>query len=271
MSKRGREVRWLLVIGMVLFTVISYLMRTQVNPITGEQQRVDLTPQQEVALGLEATPSIIQQHGGLSTNRIHRDRVDQIDLRLLESFDRRLATEGKPPLEYPFKFHLLADQQTLNAFALPGGPIFITTGLFSRLESDGQLAGVLGHEIGHVIERHSAQRLAKQKLTEGLVGAAGVGSDSNGAGMAQMLGAMVSMKYGREDELESDVWGVRLCAAAGYDPRAMIGVMKILDEASSGGQPEFMSTHPKPANRAAYIEEVIAQEFPNGVSANLRP
>jgi predicted Zn-dependent protease len=79
------------------------------------------------------------------------------------------------------------------------------------------------------------------------------------------------MKYGREDELESDKWGVRLMADAGYHPEAMIQVMRVLEEASGGGgTPEFLSTHPKPANRVAYIKEVIAEEFPNGVPAGLK-
>ena len=87
---------------------------------------------------------------------------------------------------------------------------------------------------------------------------------------AQAIGQMVSMKYGRSDELESDKWGVRLTYLAGYDPRSMIGLMKILDEASRGAAPpEFLSTHPKPANRVAYIEQVIAEEFPQGLPGGL--
>lgn len=113
--------------------------------------------------------------------------------------------------------------------------------------------------------------MAKQQLTQGLAGAAGVaGGGYDSARMAQAIGQMVNMKYGRKDELESDLWGVRLSALAGYDPRAMIGVMDILDEASQGGPPEMMSTHPKPANRKAYIERVLKREFPNGVPQGLR-
>jgi predicted Zn-dependent protease len=79
------------------------------------------------------------------------------------------------------------------------------------------------------------------------------------------------MQYGREDELESDRWGVRLSAMSGYDPRAMFGVMKVLEEASRGGPPEMLSTHPKPANRVKYVEEVIQKEFPQGLPPNLEP
>ena len=89
--------------------------------------------------------------------------------------------------------------------------------------------------------------------------------------MAQAVAQMASMKYGRDDELESDKWGVRLTAMAGYDPRAMIGVMEILDKAGGAAPPEILSTHPKPANRVAYIERVIEEEFPNGVPSGLEP
>ena len=99
------------------------------------------------------------------------------------------------------------------------------------------------------------------------------GGDINSARMAQMVGQMVNMKYGRQDELESDRWGVQLTAEAGYDPRAMLGVMEILDQASGGGGGplEMMSTHPKPANRMQYIKDVIAEAFPQGLPSGLEP
>jgi predicted Zn-dependent protease len=150
--------------------------------------------------------------------------------------------------------------------------VFITQALYGALETEGQLAGVLGHEIGHILARHGNKQMARQGLFQGVAGAVGVlGGDMNSARMGQMISAVLSTKYGREAELESDKWGVRLMAMAGYDPTSMIGVMKILEEASGagGGPPEFLSTHPKPANRVEYIKEVIAQEFPDGVPAGL--
>ncbi|MCA9304546.1 MAG: M48 family metalloprotease, partial [Phycisphaerales bacterium] len=136
-----------------------------------------------------------------------------------------------------------------------------------------QLAGVLGHEVGHVIERHGAQRMAKQQLTQGLVGAAGVAGDSQTAAqMAAAIGNLVNMSYGRDDELESDGWGIELMVNAGYDPRAMIGVMEILRDAGGGGrQAEFFSTHPNPENRIEKIEAAIHKLFPNGVPDGLKP
>jgi len=174
---------------------------------------------------------------------------------------------------YKFSFHVLADPRTVNAFALPGGPIFITEGLLRLLKTEAELAGVLGHEIGHVIARHSSERLAKQQLTQGLVGALVVGSgDYTTAQIGQVVGSMISMSYGRDDELESDALGIRIMAEARYDPRAMIRVMEVLAKASGGGsrQPEFFSTHPAPENRSTRIREEISRRFPNGVPEGLK-
>jgi len=170
----------------------------------------------------------------------------------------------------------LADAETVNAFALPGGQVFITAALFERLQTEGQLAGVLGHEIGHVVARHSAEHIAKAQLMEGLTGAAVIAaydpenpSSAQRAQMAAVVGQLVSMKYGRDDELESDQLGVRFMTEAGYDPNALIGVMQILAESGGGGQPEFFSTHPNPENRVEKIEAAIAAEYPDGVPDGL--
>jgi predicted Zn-dependent protease len=217
-------------------------------------------------LGLQVMPQMVAQHGGESRDPGATQMVNRVGFRLLQALQDNLAENGRE-LPYEFDFHLLADRRTVNAFALPGGQIFITEALFAALETEGQLAGVLGHEIGHVIERHGNKRMAQEQLFTGLATAAGtVGGDASSMQMAQMAKQMISMKYGREDELESDKWGVRLLALADYDPRAMIGVMKVLEEAAgSGGPPEMMSTHPKPANRVKYIEDVLQLEFPDGV------
>src|SRR5919109_305306 len=173
---------------------------------------------------------------------------------------------------YKFSFHVLADPRTINAFALPGGPVFITEGLMRLLKSEAELAGVLGHEIGHVIGRHSSERLAKQQLTQGLLGALIVGSgDYTTAQIGQVVGSMINMSYGRDDELEADGLGVRIMAEGGYDPRALIRVMEVLAKASGGSrQPEFFSTHPAPENRAERIRQEIAKRFPQGVPAGLK-
>ena len=267
----GIPVRLLIAGAIALFSIISYFSMGDANPITGETQRVAMTPDEEIALGLQAAPQMAAQHGGLLRNQKAQDQVDRIGAELLVAVNKIVQKNGGEN-PFDFEFHLLADPNSVNAFALPGGQVFITAALYNRLETEGQLAGVLGHEVGHVLMRHGAQRLAKQKLTQGLVGAAGMaGGGQQSAQMAAAIGNMVNMKYGRDDELESDKWGVELAVEAGYDPRAMLDVMRILEEANGGsGTPEMMSTHPKPANRQQYIKDVIESVYPDGLPRGLR-
>jgi beta-barrel assembly-enhancing protease len=248
-----------------LFAIVTYFGSTSENPLTGEKQRVAMTPEQEIALGYKSAPEMAAQMGGLSRNAQAIALVQRVGEGLV-----RQSFAAKSP--YKFSFHVLADPKTVNAFALPGGPIFITEGLLRLLKTEGELAGVLGHEIGHVIARHSSERLAKQQLTQGLIGALVVGSgDYTTAQIGQMVGGMINMKYGREDELESDALGIRIMTESGYDPRGMIRVMEVLAKASGGSrQPEFASTHPAPESRAERIKEAIAKQYPQGVPENLK-
>jgi beta-barrel assembly-enhancing protease len=251
-------------------SLVTYWCNRQENEFTGEVQHVDMTVEQEIALGLQAAPEMASQYGGLHSDKQAAAKVKEIGQRIVSN-----TNVSNTP--YKFDFHLLADEQTVNAFALPGGQIFITAGLLRKLSTEGQLAGVLGHEIGHVVGRHSAQQLAKAKLTQGLTGAAAIATydpdnpaTQTGAIAAAMIGKLVNMRYGREDELESDRLAVRLTGQSGYDPRAMIEVMRILAEASGGARgPEFTQTHPDPGNRVAEIERAIQQEFPNGIPSGL--
>jgi predicted Zn-dependent protease len=253
-----------------LIAIGGYFMKSSVNPVTGQKQRVSLSVDQEIALGLQSAPEMARQFGGLARDPNGQGLVDLVGQKLVAVIPK--ATEV-----YPFEFHVLADEKTVNAFALPGGQIFITKALLDRLETEGQLAGVLGHEIGHVIERHSAQHMAKAELTQGLTGAVAVGVSDPGTASSRMatmaaayVGQMVNLKYGRDDELESDRHGLEFMAKAGYDPRSMVRVMEILREASGGAsQPEWMSSHPDPGNRIEKINETIQALFPEGVPAGL--
>ncbi len=261
--RRNGKARLLLALVVAGFSLCSYLGSKQYNPVTGESQHVSITPRQEIALGLQAAPTMIQQHGGHYPDERLQTALDRIGNRIVQRSDAAGT-------DWEFDFHLLADEQTVNAFALPGGQVFITMALFRRLGSESEVAGVLGHEIAHVIARHGAQRIAKSGLTQGLIGAVVVATDGNNARVAQMVGQLVNMKYGREDELESDRLGVRFMGQAGYDPRSLIQVMKVLAEASGGNQqPEFMSTHPYPENRVEAIEAAIRDEFPQGLPPGL--
>jgi beta-barrel assembly-enhancing protease len=268
------KARLIIAAVIALIAIMSYYGRPgDENQVTGKTERVALDDEaDEVQMGLQAVPQMAQMHGGRHPDAKAVAHVQQVGDKLLDALDKQLAAEGRTnPYRNNFHFTLLADPETVNAFALPGGQIFITGALYRELETEGQLAGVLGHEIGHVIERHSNKRMAKDQMFQGLAAAGGIaGGDVQSARMAQAVAQMVSMKYGRADELEADKWGVRITAMGGYDPRSMIGLMEVLDRASGGaGPPEWMSTHPKPANREAYIKQVIAEEFPNGLPEGL--
>jgi len=271
----GLKLRLLIAAAIVLFSVVSYFAKGQTNPITGEVQRVAENVNEEIMMGIQARP----QMGQPSLDAQASARVREVGARLVNSLDQRLRQKGIAN-PYPFDFHLLADNNTVNAFALPGGQVFITEALLYHLLNhdqnldalDGRLAGVLGHEIGHVLERHGSQRMAKGGLIQGIVGAAGVaGGGHQSANMAAYVGNIVNMKYGRADELESDRWGIELMMLAGYSPTHLETVMDVLEKTSGGGGgPEFMSTHPRPANRKEYIQSIIQEKFPNGLPGKLR-
>lgn len=252
-----------------LFGVFTYFTNVDVNPVTGERQRVQLSPRQEVVLGLQARQEVASRHGGLYPDQTLRTYIDRVGTRVVQQ-----SAAAQAP--YPFEFHLLRDPKTINAFALPGGQVFITAALLSRLSSEAQLAGVLGHEIGHVVGRHGAQHLAKQQLGKTLVNAVGVAASDNpenarqAAAVAQAVNQLVSLRYGREDELESDRLGFQFMTEAGYNPQGIVELMQILGSARQGGAPpEFLSTHPNPGNRVERLQNLIAQTYPNGVPANL--
>lgn len=271
MYRRRRFNGGRLLVGLLLgaFALFSYFANKEFNPITQEDQYVGITPDQEIALGLQAVPEMTAQFGGLHPDADAQEFLDSVCRRLINNSDAGQA-------DWPYECSLLVDDETVNAFALPGGQLFLTVGLYNRLQSEGQLAGVLAHEIGHAVARHSAQQIARQQLTQGLTGAVIIASydpqNPNSAATGQMaavVGQLLTMRYSREHELESDRLGVRFMSQAGYDPRMLIEVMRILAEAGGAAPPEFFSTHPNPDNRVEAIEEAIQKEFPNGVPDGL--
>jgi predicted Zn-dependent protease len=261
----GCGMRVILAAVILISGVVTYFWRTQSNPVTKEKQRVSLTVDQEIKLGVASAPEMAAQMGGLV------DRADPAS-QLVSSLGQKLAA-AVPENPYQFEFHLLRDPETVNAFALPGGQIFITRGLLRRLSSEAQLAGVLGHEIGHVVHRHAAEHMATSDLYNSFVTATGVASGEQGAAaLAQYVAQIRQLKYGRDDELESDTWGLKLMTQVGYDPREMLHVMKVLQEAGGGKSgSEMMSTHPLPASRVERIEAWIKETYPNGVPRELSP
>lgn len=247
--RRGNfKVRIFIALVVVAFAFIRNWSQRETNPYTGRVQAISLSPDQEIAIGLQSAPGMAQQHGGLHPNQQYQALVDDVGNRLVNNS----IAKDTP---YQYEFHLLADENTINAFALPGGQIFITYALFSRLENQDQLAGVLGHEIGHVLGKHSNERITDSKKWQTII--MGAGAIDMGS-VAQQIGQGELLKNGRGDELESDELGVKFMLDAGYNPEELIGVMEILKAAAGLNRvPEFQSTHPDPENRIEKIKEAI--------------
>ncbi len=247
--RRGNwKIRIFIGLAIVAFAFIQKCSNNEDNPYTGRSQHINMTTEQEIAIGLQSAPEIAQQHGGLYPDEKLQAYVDKVGNKLIQNS----IAKDTP---YSYDFHLLADEQAINAFALPGGQVFITYALFSKLD-ESQLAGVLGHEIGHVIGRHSAERIADSNFWQTLTMGASVGAD-----MGQVVGNIgqnTLLTNGRDDELESDELGVLFMMQSGYDPNEMIKVMEILKAAAGPNRvPEFQSTHPDPENRIEKIKEAI--------------
>ncbi len=247
--RRGNfKFRILIALAVVAFAFLRKCSQEEINPYTGKKQAISLSPDQEIAIGLKSAPGMAQQHRGLHPNNEYRALVDNIGNKLVNN-----SIAKQTP--YKYEFHLLADDRTINAFALPGGQIFITFALFSKLENQDQLAGVLGHEIGHVLGKHSNERITNANFWKTL---AMGGAAIDMGGVAQQFGQGQLLKNGRGDELESDELGIQFMMDSGYNPEEMIGVMEILKAAAGPNRVrEFQSSHPDPENRIEKIKEAI--------------
>ncbi len=248
MRRGSWKIRIFIGLIIVAFALVQRFSHTEENPYTGREQNINMSADQEIAIGLQSAPEIAQQYGGLYPDERFQTLVDAVGTRLVNN---SMARETP----YQYEFHLLADDRTINAFALPGGQIFITYALFKQL-NESQLAGVLGHEIGHVIGRHSAERIAETNFWKTVAMGASVGADAGN--IVAGIGQNTLLTNGRGDELESDDLGVLFMIQSGYQPEEMIQVMKILKKAAGPNRtPEFQSTHPDPDNRIEKIRQSI--------------
>ena len=251
MKRGGLKIRILIGLAIVAFAFFKKCNNKSINPYTNREQNINMSSDQEIAIGLQSAPQMAQQHGGLYPDEKLQEYIDKIGKKLVS-----VSIAKETP--YQYEFHLLADPNTINAFALPGGQIFITYALLSKLQNEDQVAGVLGHEIGHVLGRHSAERIAEHEFWKTISTGASIGADMGG--LVNGIGQNILLGNGRDDELESDKLGVLFMINAGYNPEEMIGVMEILKTAAGPNRiPEFQSTHPDPENRMEKIREAIRE------------
>ena len=236
-----------------------------VNPATGSRQLMLVSESQEISMGREYDKEVVAAIG------LYPDSAQQ---RWIQQFGARLAATSERP-NLPWTFHVV-DDPVVNAFALPGGFIFVTRGILAHLNSEAELAGVVGHEIGHVTARHSASQMSKQQLAQlGLaVGTIASPDFARYSGLAGQALGVLFLKFSRDNESQADDLGLRYMRRVNYDPREMPHVFEMLtrvSQAQSGGRvPEWLATHPDPENRRGRIEQEVAalpQDF-TGVAVN---
>jgi len=254
-------------LALAALTLTTGIIACSTNPATGRSQFNALSPEQEIAMGREAAPELIKEMGGEVARQDLRDYVTEVGLRLAAT------TEGDNP-NLPWKFTLL-ESEVINAFALPGGQVFMSLGLAREMTSEAQLAAVLGHEVGHVTARHINDRMSDHLLVTTIAGvSAAILSDSENAALrditpiaVQMGGQMVLLRFGREQELEADALGVRYMTNNNYDPRGAVEVMEILARAMKNDRGlEFMSTHPYPETRVRALGSLINSRYPHTIN-----
>jgi predicted Zn-dependent protease len=235
-------------------------MKTSINPTTGEKQRVALTEAQEIALGLESAPQMVQQMGGQLVRPGQDPRADlvaEVGTKLVRS-----TPAGKSPYAASFAFHLI-DHKLVNAFALPGGPVWIHRGVLHAATSESQVAGVLAHEIAHVAQRHAARQVTNGAFANwGLGLLSAMLGNSGGATAARSAAGLMTngifLRFNREDERDADRVGLQIMMRAGWDGRGMVELFDILrreQKRDPSTVEQFFSSHPSPAER---IEQLRA-------------
>ncbi len=246
-------------IALLSFTLS--LAQCAVNPATGKNELSLVGEGQEIQMGIEGAKAAEAQMG------IYPDSAIQ---RYVASLGQQIAKVGERP-DLPWSF-IVVDDPSVNAFALPGGPVFISRGILTYMNSEAQLVSVLGHEAGHVTAKHSVSQMSKQQLLGGLltVGMIVRPELQQFGGLASQGLGILFLKYSRDDESQADALGFRYMTKIGYDPREMGEMFKTLDRMSgtgSRGTPEWLSTHPDPGNRVAATTSRIAAAGPTVANA----
>jgi len=222
------------------------------NPVTGGYQLMLVSESQEIAMGQEYDPQIVGMFG------LHDDAAM---LQIVSSVGTRMAAASERP-NLPWTFRVV-DDPLINAFAVPGGFIYLTRGILAHFESEAQMAAVIGHEIGHVTARHSASQISRQQIAQvGLgVGVMLAPQLADFAGLASAGLSVLFLKFSRDNERQADDLGFRYMTDAGYDPRGMVDVFEMLNRVSGGqeggGVPNWLSTHPDPGDREQRIGAAI--------------
>ena len=232
--------------------LLVFLAGCAVNAVTGQEELMFFSDDKDVELGNKYAPQIEKALGGRFPDENLQNYVNRVGQRVVRFCHR-------PDIAYYFT---VVDQRAVNAFAVPGGHVFITRGLLEKLDSEAQLAAILGHEVGHVVARDTMAALSRQIGMTALVAAAAVGDA--GGDLTQAAGfitGVLTLQYSRDDEKAADLVGMAYMIQAGYDPQGAVQTMRILQELQTVRHIEFFSTHPNPDNRIAYLEDRIERRY----------
>ena len=245
-----------------VLVLLAFAAGCATNPVTGKREITLVSEAQEIAMGQQADADVRREMGIYDDSDLQRYVAD---------IGYKLAKLSHRP-NLPWQFTVV-DHPAVNAFALPGGFIYITRGILPYLNDEAELAAVLGHEIGHVTARHSAQQATRAMLGQGamiglsvFVPATRPFGDLGSAGLGVLF-----MKFGRDDEREADRVGIEYAATAGWDPAAVPGVLQTLsrlDELSKRGIPNWLSTHPEPESRVTEAAPIAAKFAAAGAERN---
>jgi predicted Zn-dependent protease len=257
MSKRSAMVKRVMtraVLGCWLIGLLFWIPSCAVNPVSGKQELMLLTEEEEIHLGRETDAQIIKQYG------LYED--PKLTAYLNDICQRLGRVSHRPHLTYNLK---ILDASVVNAFAVPGGYVYFTRGILAMVNSEAELASLVGHEIGHITARHSAKQYSKTQLAQLGLGVGAIFVDSSIlTGLAQNLVGLLFLRFSRDNEREADSLGVEYSSKLGYDSAQMASFFEMLERMNPGsdrnGLPGWFFTHPSPENRLQMVRE-RAQEW----------
>ena len=233
----------------------AFVAGCAVNPVTGKTELSLISRDQEIALGREAAPEFEKEFG---------DKVADAQLQAyVQTIGGRIAAVSDRPMPYEFA---LLNSDVPNAFAMPGGKVYVTKGLMKLMTNERQLAAVIGHEVGHVAHKHSVNMLQRQMGTAILVEIAAQASGSETVGqVAQVVGNLKGLQHSRQQEYQADSAGIKYMAKARYNPHGMVELLTHLQSLSTsqpGRLDEMFSTHPLTPERIKEAQELIRKNHP---------
>jgi len=272
-ARRGGGVRWWVILVFGAYMAYYWFSHQQDSSFTGRKQLVDVSIQDEVALGLQAYEEVLSQNNVLTTGELPK-QVEGIAKRLIDvgpTVEKYMeqAHQVKPSVEWgAFEWAVsVLQSEEVNAFCLPGGKIAVYTGIIPVAENADALAVVMGHEISHALLRHGAERMAQQKLVQiGSMAASMSLGDMDPQQQQMVMAALgagaqygILLPFSRDHESEADHIGLLLTAAACFDPRESVGLWERMGQTGKGAPPEFMSSHPSHATRIQNLQSLMPE------------